>query len=162
MSERLAFVPLAREHLELIHRWSNEGPVLKWYATRPLTLADIEGKYLPRIDGTVPTQGYLLLVDDEPAGYWQTYRIDDHPDYARAIDAEPDWSGMDFFIGEERFRGRGLAPRAHVVFCEEHAPTGIVVSGPHPENRASIRSLERAGFERLRTVDSELLMVRYR
>ena len=155
MSDALHFAPLEESHLPLLPRWLNEDPVLRWYARKPLTLAEVEAEYRPLIEGRDPTCGFVLQIDGEPAGYWQTYRIADHPEYARQIDAEPEWSGMDFFIGEARFRGRGLAARAHVVFCREHTPTPVVVAGPDPENRASIRSLESAGFVVLRTVEVE-------
>ena len=165
MSDVLSFVALDEADLALLHRWLNEDPVLRWYARKPLTLADVEAEYRPLIEGRDPTRGFVLQVDGEPAGYWQTYRIADHPEYARQIDAAPEWSGMDFFIGEARYRGRGLAAQAHVVFCDKHAPTVVVVAGPDPENRASIRSLESAGFVASRTVEvepavRELLMIR--
>jgi len=165
MSEALNFEALGEADLPLLHRWLNEDPVLRWYAHKPMTLAEVEAKYLGLIEGTVATRGFVLRVDGEPAGYWQTYRIADHPEYARQIDAEPEWSGMDFFIGEAQYRGRGLAARAHVVFCDRHAPTAVVVAGPDPENRASIRSLENAGFVASRTVEvepgvREVLMIR--
>jgi len=155
----LTFEPLGAEHMVLLHRWLNEGPVLEWYARRPQSLIQVEEHYGKLLDGSAPTRGYVLLADGAPAGFWQTYLIADHPRYARSIAAEAGWAGMDFFLGATEWRGRGLSSLAHELFVETHvfaaAEVTACVAGPNPANSASIRSLERARFRRLRTVEVE-------
>jgi len=160
------FEPLRTDHFELLHRWLASGPVLHWYARREISRAEIEARYGPCVRGERPTHCYLFHLQEEPAGFLQTYRIADYPEYAASIDADEGWAGLDFYTGEARFRGRGLAPGVLDRFVRDvvfglggvHA----CVSGPRPENLSAIRTLERAGFEYLRIVAGEYLMLRRR
>ncbi len=166
----IEFRKLEGRDLTQLHLWLNEGPVLQWYAKQPQSLKAIEEKYLPRIEGVDPVHVYISIVDDVDAGMLQTYRLVEHPDYARAVSAEPGWAGLDYFTGHSAFRGRGLGPHIVDKFVREvvFALDGIraCVTGPEPENRISIRTLLRAGFTHLRTVEVapdevEYLMIRY-
>ena len=41
--------------------------------------------YLPAIEGTDPTDHYLVLLDGRPVGMLQTYLVADYPAYAELI-----------------------------------------------------------------------------
>lgn len=168
---RIEFRPLVPADLPLLHGWLNQGPVLEWYARAPLSLEQVEQRYRGRLDGSDPTRVWISVVDGADAGMLQTYLVADHPDYARAIAGEAGWAGLDYFTGEARFRGIGLAPRIVDAFVEQvvFAAAEVVacVSGPDPENARSIRTLERAGFRWIRSVEPapgerEYLMLRPR
>jgi RimJ/RimL family protein N-acetyltransferase len=59
-------------------------------------------------------------------------------------------AGVDLFIGEPEHVGRGVGAEAlrrfvdEVVFGREGAR--FCIADPHPENRASVRAFEKAGF----------------
>jgi len=96
------FRRLSREDLPTLHRWLNDGPVLKWYGKSPQTLAEVTRRYRSRIDGDDPTHVYIGVASragerQADIGMLQTYRIEDHPDYARAVGAEPGWGGLVYF-----------------------------------------------------------------
>ena len=155
----VAFHPLRHEDLPQLVAWFAEPEVLRWYARTPKTLSDLQERYGPCIDGTKPNRCFLIALDDTHAGFIKTYRVADWPDYARAIDADDSWSGIDYLIGEPQFRGRGLAStwlRAFVddvVFADPQVTA--CVSGPNPENLASVRALQRAGFRPLRVAQGD-------
>jgi RimJ/RimL family protein N-acetyltransferase len=155
----ITFRPLTHADLPLMHRWLNAGEAFTWYGLKPATLEEISAEYAPIIERTDPTYGYVILIDDQPAGYIQWYLIHDHPDYARQVDVPPDAAGVDLFIGEERFLHRGLGPviiRAFlrdVVFADERA--GRCIIGPDERNAIAIRAYEKAGFRWLKTVPIE-------
>ena len=168
---QIEFRPLTDDDLPLLHRWLNDGPVLEWYARQPRSLEQVGERYRDRIEGRDPTRLYVSRVDGEDAGMFQTYRVADHPEYERAIAGEPGWAGMDYLTGESRFRGIGLGPKlvdrflVDVVFASSEVLA--CVSGPDPNNVASIRTLERSGFHWIRSVETaageiEYLMLRPR
>ena len=137
------FVPLATEHIPMLHRWLNDGLVLEWYARRPRSYMEIACSYGRCISGATKTQCFLIRIDDTSAGMIQCYRLADYPEYEHACQAEPGWWGIDYFLAE--FRGKRLAaPMIDAFLClHVHGP---VIAGPHPENERSIRTLLRAGF----------------
>jgi aminoglycoside 6'-N-acetyltransferase len=165
----ISFRPLAKSDLLLLHRWLNEEQVLNWYAKHPPSAADVRAKYLPRIEGLDLVRVYVFAAGGADAGLIQCYLLKDFPAYARAMQAELEWVGVDFFIGEPRFRGVGLGARVVDAFTAEYvfgAGHCTCCSSPDAANERSIRTLMRAGFCYVRavTVPSgavEHLMVRH-
>ncbi|HEV2237846.1 MAG TPA: GNAT family N-acetyltransferase [Ktedonobacterales bacterium] len=151
----LRFVPLALEHLPLLHTWLNHDHVAAWWHERP-TYAEVVAEYTPSITGADPTHGYIIRYGEAPAGFIQWYRIADYPEYAAALAVEPGAIGVDLFIGEAVWLHRGLGSAAlrrfvrEVVFAD--AAHASCVIAPEPANRAAIRAYEKAGFRYLRTV----------
>ncbi len=150
LSEQLSFQRLEEADLELLHRWYNLPHVLQWYTFRPYSYEEVAAKMLPRIRGEAPTDPYLILYRKQPIGYIQTYRVADHPDYNRYVEADEHTAGLDLFIGEAAYLHQGLGAEIlgvflqQVVFRQPWAEACIV--GPEPGNRAAIRAYEKAGF----------------
>lgn len=156
----LRFRPLALADLPLLHRWLNDPAVGRWYGAGP-TYAAVERKYAPRVRGETPTAPYLILYGDQPIGYIQTYRIADYPAYARSIGAADDagaW-GVDFLIGTDTYRGRGLGAAAlraftrQIIFAHPAATTCLI--GPHPKNTVAIRAYQQSGFRFVRAIAAD-------
>lgn len=174
MSEagRIDFRSLEHADLPLMHEWLGREHVRTWWSDHPPTPEQVAEHYGPKIDGGVPTRPFLILLDGRPIGYAQAYRIEDHPDYARAVDAGPGAGGLDLFIGEPELLSRGLGPRivesflTGVLFADPEID--VCVIGPSVENRAAIRAYAKAGFTHLKTVQvpgerlPEYLMTRRR
>jgi RimJ/RimL family protein N-acetyltransferase len=154
--EWIGFRRLEEGDLELLHRWYNTPHVLQWYTFRPYSYEEVAAKMVPRIRGESPTDPYLILVDEMPVGYIQTYRVAEHPDYNQYIQADEHSAGLDLFIGEADYLHRGLGAlilRAfleQVVFVQPWAEACIV--GPEPGNQVAIRAYEKAGFRYWKTV----------
>jgi RimJ/RimL family protein N-acetyltransferase len=157
----ITFRPLAESDLPLIHAWLNNPEVARWYGldlenlTRP-TLNQVVEHYMPRIRGERPTFCYVIMSGPRPAGFIQTYRVGDYPDYARAIDYDDEAWAIDLFIGEDDHRGGGFASRALVRFLksEVFSRTGVEVAviSPNLANKRALRAYEKAGFRHLKTV----------
>src|SRR5947209_4738307 len=96
----IAFTPLERGHLALLHEWLQRDHVREWWGP-PQTRAEVEEEYLPAIDGTEPVRVFLIKLDARPIGMIQACWGADEPGVA----------GLDLLIGEEQLVGRGLGPR---------------------------------------------------
>lgn len=144
----ISFRPLRSSDLPLMHRWLNAPHVARWYG-EDTSLRGIEEKYSPRIEDRDPLEPYLILYEDSPIGYIQTYPIFHDKGYARLVDVE-DSAGVDLFIGDEDYLYRGLGSHilrrflGEVVFENERVKTCVI--GPETTNTAAIRAYEKAGF----------------
>ncbi len=153
----LRFLPLAWADLPRLHAWLNLPHVMTGYGLgRGCTLEEVVEQYGPVVSGADKVRGFLLEVTGRPAGYVQTYRILDHPDYARAVGVTDEAHGVDLFLGDPDLVGRGLGPLVLRRFVEDvvfaRTDAVAVVADPPSTNRRSVRALEKAGFRRWREV----------
>lgn len=143
--------------IALMHRWLNTDFVIEWWDQRGHSYDEVEAKYQAYITGTKPSQPYLMLYDDKPIGYIQTYRIMDWPEYAEVVQVGEGGAGIDLFIGEAGYIHRGLGPQILRAFLREivlkdPSWATFCIVGPEPKNQGAIRAYERAGFRYLKTV----------
>ncbi len=153
---RISFRPIAEGDMPLMHQWLSAGAARRWYARRDQTPEEVAERYLPVARGERPTRGFLMVLDDAPIGYIQTYLIGDYPDYAEHVQVDDDAAGVDLFIGEAEYVGKGLGTVLLAAFLREVAfadpRVGCVVMGPEPENAAAIRCYEKVGLRHFKTV----------
>ena len=138
----------------MIHGWLRQGEVQRWWGS--LAAAEAEVMAALRSDMGLCS---IIEVDGVPAGY------------AQAQDAQPLCASVpltltagmfrvDAFIGEPRFRGRGVAQAAlALVAAEVFATTlalGVIVVAPI-KHEAAVRAYEKAGFKWVRVIDDALL-----
>ncbi|MDP9303568.1 MAG: acetyltransferase [Actinomycetota bacterium] len=139
--------------LPLLYEWLQREHVQRWWTDRE-TYEEVVHHYLPEIEGSEPTDLFLILLDDQAGGFIQTYRVSDHPEYRELVAVEDGVAGVDLLIGEHELIGRGLGSRAlgqflrDIVFAdpEIHA----CIADPDTENHASLRAFEKAGFHVVR------------
>jgi aminoglycoside 6'-N-acetyltransferase len=86
----------------------------------------------------------------------QHYLVADYPEYLAPI-GDDEAAGVDFLIGDESYVGKGLGPQIIAKYVKEvvvprHAGIRRVVLSPNPENRRSIRALEKAGFRQVKAI----------
>ena len=99
---------------------------------------------------------YLYVIGwTSPIGVLQSYRIDDHPEYAAQVALGLPAIGIDLFIGEPDLIGHGHGPALIRAFLRDVAfpryEVDLCVIGPTVSNVAAIRAYEKAGFRFLKT-----------
>jgi aminoglycoside 6'-N-acetyltransferase len=156
----IAFRPLQRSDLPLLADWLGRLHVAQWWRGAS-HLAAVEAEYSPMIDGSDPTEGFIALGDGLPFGFLQRYRLEENPEWLRAIaaalaeagvDVVGPSAGIDYLIGELTMTGRGLGRRMIAAFVDlawdRYPDSTSVVVAVDQGNEASWRALEGAHFLR--------------
>jgi len=154
----LTFRPLALADLALMHGWFAQAHVAEWYRDEAeLSYEDIVAKYAPRIQSREPVRAFIIAYGNHPIGYIQVYMVRDYPDYKAYIDVDDGTAGVDLFIGDPAYIGRGLGGpmltrflRA-IVFAADDA-TGSLID-PDVANTRAIHSYEKAGYRHVTTIE---------
>jgi RimJ/RimL family protein N-acetyltransferase len=135
--------------LGLMHDWLQRPHVRRWWSQHE-TYQDVAGHYLPAIDGADPTDLYVVLLDDRPIGFMQTYLVADYPEYEAVVDPGDGAAGVDLFIGEPELTGRGIGSEMLRRFVSEIVlatpSVRCCIADPEAANVASVRAFENAGF----------------
>lgn len=145
---------MARDDLPLMHEWLQRPHVRQWWSGCE-TLEEVVDHYLPAIEGTRPTDLYLILLGARAIGFVQTYLVSDYPDYAELIGLDDGAAGVDLFIADGALTGQGVGSDSLRSFVREivfsRPWTTCCVADPDVRNSASLRAFEKAGFQAVRT-----------
>jgi aminoglycoside 6'-N-acetyltransferase len=151
----IAFRPCTRSDLPMVAGWQAEPHVARWWH-RDADLAAVEARYQPCLDGSDPTELFILEAAGRPAGFFQHYLVADYPHWAAALrrtgqDVDSA-AGIDYLIGEAALTGRGLGTVAIATFTRlvftRYQALRLVAVAVSQDNTASWRALEKAGYSR--------------
>lgn len=167
MPDEFAFSRLAVKNFPLLHYWLNQPHVAERWGGQ-VSLADVNEKYIVHATSK-NIRGYLVALDGTPFGYIQAYDVATIGD-GWWPDGRMGEVGVDLFIGEITFMGRGLGFRFLRTFCDEvvfaDSEVTKIITDPSPDNPRAIRSYEKAGFLRKGVIDTpdgqSILMERMR
>jgi aminoglycoside 6'-N-acetyltransferase len=148
----IEFEPLRNEHLALVREWLGRRHVREWWRD---PIDEAIDKRLAGVEAG-RTEQFLIVLDDVPVGMIQAYLVSDYPEWEAIVGAEPGLIGLDLFIGEEDWVGRGLGPRVLDAFTRDvvfvRPGTSACVATVEEANRRSWRAFEKAGFRHMRDV----------
>lgn len=152
--------PISRVDLPLLGEWLREPAVAEWWHDDSDPAA-LEQRYGPVVDGTDPTHVLIASVDGVPFGLIQWYWFRDEAEYVaelrHALDVPDGAVSLDYLIGEESQRGRGLGAAMIAAVLQRvwaaGATTAIVPV--HARNAASRAVLLRSGFRFVAEADLE-------
>ncbi len=150
---KIAFRSLTASDLPLLHDWLQREHIRRWWTDRE-TYEEVVQRYLPAIEGSEPTDLYLILSEGQPVGFIQTYRVSDNPEYRELVDVEEGVAGVDLFMGELELTGRGFGSEALGRFVRDIVLSDqdihACIADPDAENHASLRAFEKVGFHVVR------------
>jgi aminoglycoside 6'-N-acetyltransferase len=151
----VSFRRLRRDDFPLLAEWLSSPHVQEWWREES-DAGTLEERYGPVIDGSDPTECFVVERDGVPTGFVQRYLLADNPAWQRtlAMTGTPaDGAGIDFLIGVETLIGVGLGPTMIDRFVEttwrRYPAVPALVVNVSTENRRSWRALEKAGFIRV-------------
>jgi aminoglycoside 6'-N-acetyltransferase len=147
---RIAIRAMTRADIDDVVAWRSSPDVHRWWSPGEMSDPDrMAEKYAERVDGRSPTRMWVLEVNGRSAGFVQDYRIGDYPDYA-VLGPDPDSIGVDYAIGADQWRGRGIGQRmlwAWMLRARTRFPGATTYfAAPDHRNAASLRVLAKAGF----------------
>ena len=157
----ISFEPLCEADLPTLATWLSRPHVERWWR-EPCDLASVEERYRPLVDGSDPTDGFVVLLQGRPIGFAQSYRIDDDPEWRACVQqlvGDTAGVGIDYLIGDADLVGRGIGRRMIAAFvddCWRRYPLAErVVVVLQQDNAASWKALEASGFSRVWEGDVE-------
>jgi aminoglycoside 6'-N-acetyltransferase len=157
----LSFERLRSSDLSVLATWLARPHVQRWWR-EPSDLASVEENYGPLLDGSDPTEGFMVHLSGRPIGYVQRYLIDDDPEWREAMRSsmqEGGGIGIDYLIGEPDLVGRGIGRDMISRFVAEcfgrYPAENRIVVGLQQDNVASWKALEASGFRRVWAGDLE-------
>lgn len=171
----IKFIPLAESHFPLLLKWLETPHVKAWWDQDiKWTFALIQKKYADYLKGYQLENGvaraihaYIIYVDNTPIGYIQYYSKHDFPveqQGARSFKFSKSCAGIDWYIGEIGYTGRGIGSQSLEKFIEEQVfprYTHIVVD-PEAQNHAAISAYNKAGFVQAKKIGNVVWMLNYK
>ena len=97
-----------------------------------------------------------MNFEKKPIGFIQTYQACKVGDGWWKGESEGTW-GIDQFIGEKDFLGKGLGSKFISQFTNDlltKDKVDRIITDPSPNNHRAIRSYEKAGFLRLEEIET--------
>ena len=164
----VGFRPLEEADLPMLHEWINRPHVAQWWGSAgpPKEFEGTWKKYLHRLNPSSPVKPYIALLEGRPMGFIQSYVAMGSGDGWWEDETDPGVRGTDQFLCDESLLGRGIGTRLVAAFVDHlFADSRVtrVQTDPSPRNARAIRCYEKAGFRRVREIDTPdgraLLMV---
>jgi len=147
----VSFRPLQRADFSLLATWLALPHVAPWWSDEP-TVSALETSYGPTVDGTDPTEGFIIELEARPVGFIQRYRLDDYPAWCEALGIERA-AGIDYLIGSVELTGVGFGPVIVDAFTaltfERYGDVDRMAVAVQQTNHRSWRALEKAGYDRV-------------
>ena len=152
----MEFRRTTRADFPLLARWLGTPHVARFW-NHETTPEAIERDFGGSVDGTEPSDDFIVEDAGVPVGFIQRSRIcdyaDEHIELIVLADAPQDALTIDYFIGEGAATGRGVGTRMIREFtdlCFADCPAASAIIVPViAGNPASWKALAAAGYERI-------------
>lgn len=109
-------------HFDKICEWFNKPHVQEFYSLRSWTMDEVTQKLIPYLESTSKVHAYICCISEKPIGYIQYYKLKNYnfPDQGFPEDVVTKTAGIDLFIGEEEYLGKGIADCVLELFLQTY------------------------------------------
>lgn len=159
IKSKIDFRAITFADIPLMLQWFNTPHVQEFYSLRSWTEDEVLAKLTPQISGDKPVSGIIILLDNNPIGYLQSYKVSDYPWPNQNLPEEivKTAMGIDLFIGHENLLGKGLGWRIIQAFIEDYLcpQYQYCIVDPDIKNVSAIRCYEKLKFKVHQVIDTE-------
>lgn len=137
--------------IAVMAKWLSDPRVLEFYEGRDNPHDEEKVRQVFIADKTI--DACLIEYEGRPIGYVQFYGLDEDGMAEYGLAPGPVAYGMDQFIGEPEYWGRGIGSamiRLVVEYLVRERGAGRVVMDPVTTNLRAIRAYEKCGFRKVR------------
>lgn len=168
---KITFSRLEANHLPLFYEWLQKPHVKTWWdPDMNWTPELLQEKYSSYAEGYYfengikkPLQAFMVDIDNKPAAYIQLYDIRNYPGAEGILedDTRDACTGLDIFIGDETFLGKGYGTIILKTILSQHVSPQFDACyvDPDKQNLQAIRAYEKAGFRVLREAGQNFWMM---
>jgi RimJ/RimL family protein N-acetyltransferase len=145
---RFTFRPLTTNDLPMLHEWVARPHWTEWWGEAP-SLAGVEAEYGAWIADPSKVQPHIVMLDDQPFGYIQSYVAMGSGGGWWEAETDPGVRGIDQSIADAAQLGHGLGTamvKAFVAKLFTDPRVTYIQTDPDPRNARAIRCYEKAGF----------------
>ena len=143
---------MTEQDVPMLHNWLNRPHIVEWWGGDHPTLAQVRGKYLPRIMAEELVTPYIAMLGARPIGYAQSYVALSSGDGWWEGETDPGVRGIDQSLAEPTDLGKGLGTKLVAALVDLlFSDSGVtkIQTDPAPTNLRAIRCYEKAGFRQV-------------
>lgn len=148
------FEPLSLDHLILLHQWLQGEHVRQFWDDGDRTLEEVKKHYWNQKD----VQSWVASINGAPFAYLQIYFVTESHEFNPWRSKKYTTLGLDFFIGEPSFLGKGLAIPLIETFMAEilksYLPYRLLVD-PEVKNLKVLSIFNKMGFQLIGELESK-------
>ncbi len=138
----IEFQNLTIHHCPILHQWLQLYHVREFWDDGDRELEQVVNHYI-KIDETTR---YLFYMNNIAVGYIQIYNINSTHRYAKLANLTNECCGIDFFIGNPNYLGRGLSYQIISQFIASYSQNRLVIVDPIINNHKAIHIYKKMGF----------------
>lgn len=153
MQNIISFKSFSTSDIKQIYDWTQQPHVKKWWQD-PEDWLEFKQKFEDKLQSPYRAC-FIIYIENKAVGYIQTYQANKFPEWTN----QPDGTyGMDLFIGDPEFIGKGYGTQIVAKFVEELfklPEIKRIIINPDVNNIAAVRAYEKAGFKKLYEIKRE-------
>jgi AacA4 family aminoglycoside N(6')-acetyltransferase len=148
---------MTEQDLPMLHEWLNRPHIVQWWGGEQPSFEVVREQYLPGVLAQQNVTPYIGMLGDRPFAYAQSYvALGSGGGWWEDI-TDPGVRGIDQSIAHPELLGQGLGTQlVQTLVARLFSDPAVtrVQTDPSPRNLRAIRCYEKAGFRRVKIVDT--------
>ncbi len=152
----ISFRNVTIDDAEMIRNWIKTNEYTRhWYYSDKIPRVSTIKKKLEKKFKEPRTIAMIVLVDNFPMGYIQSYPIDGNSNWTKQVKVAENMVSVDYFIGDLNYIHKGLGTKMILEYIDQIVKPekySVAMISPDPANTANCHCVEKCGFRYIKTV----------